>query len=486
MRRLRLPVGLLVLILAAGALAACGDDDDAGGGSAQERPNIIILLTDDQTAESFRVMSSTRQLLGDEGTTFHNAIISYPLCCPSRATILTGQYSHNTGVEENVPPHGGVLALDDSETLPVWLQEFGYATSHVGKYLNGYGEVAAPTVPDGWDAWFGLQDPSTYGYLNYKVSIDGRLEQFQGEASYQTDVLADRAVAEIDRLAAGDQPFFLNVWYTAPHGGRDLAVPSPSAPVVAPRHREEFTNAEIPGTEAFNELDVTDKPATIRAMPLIDPATADDIRNTYRAELASLLAVDESIARIVARLEETGELDNTVIVFLSDNGFMLGEHRLVFQKTVPYEESIRVPMVVRGPGFEPGSEVDGPVGNVDLAPTILELAGAQPGLAVDGQSLLPVVADPASAEDRAILIENGPAVPFVAHYEGVRTQRYTYVEYDTGEVELYDLEADPAQLTNLAGRPDRAALQAALSDLLSQLRGCAGEDCQVPVPALPG
>ena len=478
-------LGAVALLALGTALLSCGGDRSPTT-AANSRPNVVFILTDDQTFESLRVMTRTQALLGDEGTTFSNAIISYPLCCPARATFLTGQYAHNHGVLENVPPLGGVGALDANETLAVWLERAGYATSHIGKYLNGYGDVSPPTVPPGWTEWFGLQDPSTYGYLAYDVSVNGTLQNFQGEANYQTDVLTDRAVAEIERLGADEgTPFFLNVWYTAPHGGRDLAVPSRGAPVVAPRHRGTFADEVLPPNPARNELDVSDKPATVRALPELPLSAARQTLRTYQAELEALLAVDEGVGRIVDRLEAVGHLDDTVIVFMSDNGLMLGEHRLLFQKTVPYEESIRVPMIIRGAGFTAGAEVSEPVSNIDFAPTIVELAGADAGLEMDGRSLLPFADEPTTTADRPILIENGPGNRVVAHYEGVRTRRYTYVEYETGERELYDLVRDPIQADNLAGRPEMAAVEAQLAALVGELQGCAGSSCQVEAPVFP-
>lgn len=481
--RKRILGALALLALGATTVLSCGGDDGASDTVAGSRPNIVFILTDDQTYESLRVMAQTQALLADQGTTFSNAIISYPLCCPSRATLLTGQYAHNHGVLENVPPNGGVGALDAGETLAVWLQRAGYATSHVGKYLNGYGQVSPPTVPPGWTHWFGLQDPSTYGYLTYDVSIEGTLQHFEGEANYQTDVLTDRAVAEIDRLGEDtDTPFFLNVWYTAPHGGRDLAVPSVGAPVVAPRHRGTAADEVLPPNPARNEPDVSDKPATIRALPELPLSNARGAQRTYQAQLEALQAVDEGVGRIVDRLDAVGALDDTVIVFMSDNGLMLGEHRLLFQKTVPYEESVHVPMIIRGGGFPAGTEVSELVSNIDFAPTLLELAGADAGLEMDGRSLLPLAEGSSSTADRPILIENGPGNRLVAHYEGVRTRRYTYVEYETGERELYDLVTDPIQADNLAGRPAMAEVEAQLSQLVAQLEGCRGISCQVEAP----
>ena len=478
MRRL-LVVLVVGTVLAALTVALVVDDDDARAGSP-DRPNVVVFMTDDQTLESMRVMPETNRLLGDQGTTFTDAVVSFPLCCPSRATFLTGQYAHNNGVQDNVQPFGGVTALDQTHTLPVWLSAAGYRTSHVGKYLNRYGEDAPPTVPLGWDAWFGLDDPTTYRYFNFDVSIDGRLVTYGGPGNYQTDVLADRAVSEIDRLAAGDDPFFLNVAFLAPHGGSDLQVASLAGAVPAPRHLGQLEGETLPESEARAETDVSDKPVAIQALEPLTESELDHVSRTYVSQLESLLAVDEAVARVVERLERNGVLDDTVIMFTSDNGFLLGEHGIRFEKTWPYEESAHVPLLVRGPGFPAGTEVDGVVANIDLAPTILDLAGAEADVETDGISLAGVADEPEQLDDRAVLLENGPPRSTVPHYSAVRTTRYLYVEYHTGETELYDLREDPAQVTSVVDSPDYAEERERLAALLDELRACAGDRCREP------
>src|SRR6185503_16482028 len=257
-------------LLAAGPAAA----PPATGAAKSEaaRPNLVLVLTDDQTLESLRVMPQTRHLVGDAGTTFANAFVSYPLCCPSRATLLTGQYAHNHGVRGNNPPGGGVGALDADETLPVWLQRAGYYTAHVGKYLNGYGESVPPDVPPGWSRWLALVDPSTYTYYDYALSDGGALVH-HGSApeDYQTDVLA-AAAEEVIRARAGHGPFFLSVAPVAPHLERSDERAKGTPPRPAPRHAGRFADEPLPAKASFDEADVADKPASVRRLPRLKPA----------------------------------------------------------------------------------------------------------------------------------------------------------------------------------------------------------------------
>jgi arylsulfatase A-like enzyme len=456
-------------------------------------PNFVLIMTDDQTLESMRVMPRTEALLGGDGTTYTEAIATYPLCCPSRATALTGQYAHNHGVVNNVtfaappnPPRGGHAALDHDNTLPVWLRAAGYATAHVGKYLNCYGSTHAhcrtngPEVPPGWERWFGLVDPypANYGYFEFDVFDDGALRHV-GPAPdvYQTDVLADRAVADLTAFGEREQPFFLNVWPQAPHSGGGATAPGPFSPAPAPRHTGMFTTEPGPSTPAVGETDLSDKPQYVRdiAASWSGVPVAD-----YRAMLQSLQAVDEMVERLVETLAAIGELERTVIVFTSDNGQLLGEHRLNFRKVVPHEESIRVPLLVRGPGFAAGAVADQLVGNIDVAPTFVDLAGIEAGRVMDGESLAA-----APRAGRALLLEDWPNGTFVGlppHYEGVRTADDVYLEYATGEREYYDLVSDPHQLVSGHDAPATLARRQALAAVLAGLRTCVGAACHATDP----
>ena len=462
---------LLAVVIGAGVAGSAG----AGPAQAPARPNVLVVMTDDQTVESLRVMTNVRALLGGEGTTFANSFASFPLCCPSRSTFLTGQYAHNHTVMGNAMPTGGYEKLDHSNTMPVWLQRAGYRTVHIGKYLNGYGRRSATEIPPGWTEWYGSVDPSTYQFYNYTLNENGRTVRYGADpASYQADVYTRKAVDAVRRLAPGG-PFFLNVAYLAPHSGGPRETDDPrnlATPVPAPRHRNRFAAEPLPVTPAFNEADVSDKPSGIRSRGLIGPARVGAITENYRQRLESLLAVDEGVAELVAALRATGELDNTLIVFTADNGFFHGEHRVQTGKVLHYEPSTRVPLILRGPGIPRGVVRRQLVANIDVAPTIVSTAGAVPGRAMDGRPLQPFAGDGLLYSARDILLET-------PSYRALRSPRYVYVEHSNGEQELYDLATDPHQLSSLQASAAHAPLKALLAARLAQLRGCAAGVCRV-------
>ena len=456
-------------------LCACGPAPDAR--QAQQRPNVVVVMTDDQTLESMRVMTGLRSSLAARGTTFERAFVSTALCCPSRATLFTGQYSHNHGVLGNRPPEGGYGRLDTREWLPVWLQRAGYHTLHIGKFLNRYGQDSPPTeVPPGWSEWYASVDPSTYQYTGYRLNENGAVSTYQ---RYSTDEYAERAAEAIDRLAPSGAPFFLSVAFLAPHSGGSRDPDDPQAlptPVPAARHRDAFAAEPLPRGPAFDEADVSDKPSFVRGRRRLGAARKAAITESYRQELESLLAVDEAVVRIVNALRDSGELERTLIVFTSDNGFFHGEHRIPNGKVMPYEPSIRVPLVLAGPGVPQGGRRRQLVTNADLAPTILEAAGATPGRTQDGSSLFGLLADPGLEWGRDLLLEGPDGVRAVA-FVALRTYRYLYAEHENGERELYDLRHDPHQLRSLHADPRLASLQARLAERLAALQVCAGASC---------
>lgn len=466
----------LVLLALLGAMTpAAGRPRPPAEAAAEPRPNILVIMTDDQRIEEMRALPKTRDLLGARGTTFENSFVAYPLCCPSRSTFLTGQYAHNHGVLANGGAHGGYARLDHSNTLAVWLQEAGYYTAHVGKYLNNYG-VDSPAAPRGWSHWFGLIDPSTYRLYDYSVSVGGRKVDYGHRAiDYQTDVLAEEAEGVLRSRAGAGQPFFVTVAPIAPHLERIGGVQV--APRPAPRHAGRFANEPMPAKPSFNEADMADKPAHIRRFPLLTPGKAARVTGIYRARLASLLAVDDLVERLVRALEETGQLDRTVIIFTSDNGFLLGEHRVANAKYHAYEESIRVPLIIRGGGFPAGAKAAQLVSNVDLAPTIVALTGAHARRVMDGRPLLPLALDPAQGTGRTLLIEGMGSGRDKPSYHAARDGRWVYVEYPGGERELYDLQADPYQLTSRHKAPALAAVRQDLALRLARLRSCHGASC---------
>jgi arylsulfatase A-like enzyme len=455
--------------------------------AAQARPNILVLETDDQTLADMSALPKTRALIGGRGTTFSNSFVNYALCCPSRSTLYTGQYAHNHGVLSNKPPFGGFTRLDTSNWLPLWLQAAGYRTMHVGKFLNGYGRDAPPTVPPGFDDWYGMVDPSTYAYYGYTVDENGVLRTHPGV--YSTDFVTAKANELIAAAARGSRPFFMSVAWLAPHTGAPREVddlPGIPSPSPAPKYANAFAMAPLPRPASFNELDVNDKPLGIQARPRLGPVRVAKIQEAYQQRLESLLSVDDGVAAIVARLRSLGELDDTLILFTSDNGYFHGEHRVPNGKVLPYEPSIRVPLLMRGPGVPQGRTAKQLVTNADLAPTILDAADATARRVQDGRSLFGLLGDRGLEWGRELLLEGGGGVQAGVQgfaFTGLRNYRWKYVEYATGERELYDLERDPDELTSLQAAPRYAPLRRALAKRLHALQTCAGRSCRAK-PAL--
>lgn len=446
------------------------------GNNANGRPNIVVVMSDDQDVASMRVMSNVQSLLASKGTTFPRSYVSYPLCCPSRATFLTGQYAHNHGVFSNVPPNGGYHKLNHTNTLPIWLQKAGYHTGHIGKYLNGYGSPNPLEIPPGWSEWYASFAPR---YFGYRLNENGRLVPYSGPGNYETDVLDRKAVDFIRRQAPSQTPFFLNVAPNAPHDsvlgatGPCSGSAQPIPPQPAPRHAGRFNNEPLPKPPSFNELDYSDKPA-FRRIPRLNLTDVANLTRDYHCRLESLLAVDEMVRDILVALRESGELDDTLVIYTSDNGFLLGQHR-VRGKVFPYEPSIRVPLVMRGPGVPHRKTVKDLVANIDLAPTIVDAANASPGLPMDGRSLFPLMAHRGDRLGRAIELEAGETRN---NYRGVLTQRYMYAEYANGDKELYDLSHDLFELRNAQGNPAYGRAQAALGGDVGRLKACKGGACR--------
>ena len=472
-----------------------------GGGEAkkkakkeQKRPNIVLLMTDDQTVESLKAMPIVDSKLANAGVTFDNSFASFPLCCPSRATMLTGQYPDNHGIRTNQQPSGGYAELVPTEgnTLPVWLQRSGYATAHIGKYLNGYGTVSNDThVPPGWSEWYGsLDDPDaftggTYTMYGYTLNENGAVVHYGSTpdvvdpATYQTDVYSAKAADFIRRRAPKKKPFYLSVAPLAPHGEANSCNCAGDDPRGAPRHQGRFASEPVPRPPSFDEADVSDKPADIRNLtPITGPQEAA-IDARYRARLESLLAVDDMVGNLIGALKDKGELGNTVFIFTADNGFFHGEHRVRNGKVRHYEESSGVPLIIRGPGIPKNKRRAQLAVNADLAPTILDFADATSGRNMDGRTLVPVIKDKLFEPGRGILIEafnNADPDEVDTRYSAVRTDRYVYAE--TGaEQELYDLSNDPYELNSRHNDPSLAGVEAALDRLLAKLTSCAGKSC---------
>jgi N-acetylglucosamine-6-sulfatase len=508
------------------------------------RPNILVVMTDDMAASDLAQMPNVQRLLVKQGTSFTGAVDSYPLCCPARATFITGQYAHNHGVGGNFYPYGWYGMKDRGNILPKWLQQSGYHTAMIGKWLNGYGSKDQHgEVPKGFDTWRGLLDVSAYDYFNYVMNSDGELrtwgdaefarklvefaeiqvtfrekpgvadvfgflEKVMGPRPYtywgtdkKADYSPDVTGKMTERLVAAQRtakdPFF--IWWSPAASHREdvanalMGRPGPD-PRPAPRFAERVSKLKLPEGPNFDEADLTDKPEHIQAaLPRLTEAQHKQLTLNYQGRIGSLLAVDEHVKHLVATLKRTHQLKNTLIVFLSDNGWLQGEHRVPGDKYLPYEESLRVPFVMRGPGVPAGRTVSRQVANIDFAPTLVDAAGAKAGRKMDGISLLPAARRTGKLPDRAIALEaqsrlltgdfpimfNGWDRP----YEGVRTDRFTYVVYiEDGAQELYDRKQDPHELRNVAAEPAYAKAKARLESRMTRLEHCKGAACTAVTP----
>jgi N-acetylglucosamine-6-sulfatase len=469
-------VPCVVALLMAGCSGAETLQDEEEAESPPDRPNIIFVLTDDLDFASAQKMPQLRSLLIEEGTSFENAFVSHPVCCPSRATILTGLYAHNHNVRGNNFPAGGfekfVSEGHEENTIAVRLQEAGYQTAYFGKYLNGYPDGDPTHVPPGWGEWYGkLNEQAPY---NYRINENGeRVSYTSDPEDFFTDVLASQATDFVERATSDSRPFFAYVAPTAPH--------EPATPAV--RHKAAFSEEEAPRPPSFDEEDVSDKPSWIRKMDRISDDEDSQIERFNQERLNSMLAVDEMVGSLIQELEQAGELDNTFVFFTSDNGFHMGEHRIKRGKRTPYEESTRVPFFVRGSGVPSDSKVEKLTLNTDFASTFAELAGVE--FPADGRSLAPLLGgdeEPASWRT-AILLEEFASEEARGeqanqpNFQAVRTESHKFVEYVNGERELYDLQADPYELKNVYENADPSLLEE-LKTRLDALRSCAEAWCQ--------
>jgi arylsulfatase A-like enzyme len=443
---------------------------EAGLAQTQARPNVLIILTDDQDEESIARMGKLQDRLVDQGTTFDNAFVTTPLCCPSRATFLRGQYAHNHQVLSNNPPLGGFeqlhkLGLENS-TIATWLHDTGYATAYIGKYLNGYGEKR-PTryVPPGWDVWRARL--GGVGNDTYDINENGDIKTYDRHELHETDYYSDRAEEFIRNHKGDDAPWFMVVAPSAPH--------KPAS--FAERHAGMFRRAEMPKPPSFNEKDVSDKPQWVRNQSRLDARGITREQQYWRKVQRSLQSVDDLVGNVAEALANTNQLYDTYVVYASDNGYLFHRHRIA-TKGAPYEESIGIPLVVRGPGVPGGAVRSQLVANTDWAPTIANWAEVTPPDFVDGRSLDPLLSESMPADRRKRLLIEG----FRGNnaFRGLRTaEGETYVEYqETGEKEYYDLSTDPWQIESAHAAPENAGRLGELSATLSSLEDCAGETCR--------
>lgn len=531
MVRARLSVALSTALL---ALAACSQEAPIGGGpsatpSAEvaahpplkqpvkpriDQPNILLVMTDDMRADDLQWMPRTQEFFATRGTNFRNMFAPTPLCCPNRASYLTGEYSHNHEVWWHDEPFG-YGSFDDRHTLAGALQQAGYATGYVGKYLNRYG-IAAPKadpgadpatyVPAGWDEWRGTPDAtglpswdpregSTYAYFDTTVNVNGTLEGHEGE--YNSKVLVDETLEVMEEFQAGSRPWYLQLNSLAPHHGGPTESDDPAE--FATPARPEWTKGkfdlEIPRglgvpESGEPEPDVRDKAGLTRNRVPLDDADRAGILAMSRQRAETLLAFDHQLVRVLRTLKRTGQLDHTIVAFTSDNGFMQGEHRWRDGKVIGFEPSFRIPLFVAGPGVPAGADDDIPVNTVDLSASVLDWAGARLDGA-DGHSFVDAIGS-GRGWDRAVGYEAYfPKVPnnrTVRGFEGgdasavgIRTAGWFYVRYSTGQEELFDLRNDPVQLSSVARDPAYAEVKAELRKAWDRFHACAGSDCHIPL-----
>jgi arylsulfatase A-like enzyme len=443
------------------------------------KPNIILILTDDLDMTHVRYMPQLKRLLVEKGTTFTNSFVTYAVCAPSRASILTGQYAHNHGVLEGRPPRGSFRKFHaegrEASTIATWLRAAGYRTGLVGKYINYYPLLRDQKyVPPGWDDWRGYFDTTSavegHSYYGYQLNENGNVVRYGEDAKdYLTDVLRDKALDFVARTPDG-QPFFLYLAEFAPHARVE----------AAERHESLFPDLKAPRPPNYDEEDVSDKPAWVKALPRLTPEIAKATDEAFRARVQAMQAVDETIAALVKALQARGMLDNTYFFFTSDNGYEFGGHRMDHGKGDAYEESIRVPLIVRGPEVPQNKSEPSIALNIDLAPTFAAIAGADAPDTVDGRPLLRLLQGKATFKDwrddflvELYTREEGG----ITEYSALRTTQHLYVEYASGERELYDVAKDPYQLHNLQASADPELL-ARLAARLAALKACAGASCR--------
>ncbi|HEU4943528.1 MAG TPA: sulfatase [Solirubrobacterales bacterium] len=555
---------LLALLCALGlalCLARAGEAAIPPPYTGGERPSFVVIQTDDQTldglyetfkafpgAPATRAMPNTLELIADRGMTFNRYYVPYPLCCPSRVSLLTGRYAHNNGVKGNVQPNGGYFGFSfraaASHNVATWLQAAGYRTIHVGKFLNGYGDEPydnGTSIPPGWDAWHTVLKADTeHFFYGYKLNNNGQIDGPFGDSGswdtreygvrddigcpfaplnglpcfHVTDALTNIATTEMLGTSP-EQPFFLQLDYTAPHG--DFR--RPAGPEPAARHYDWFKGARHPHdrSEGFDEGNVSDKPRFIRDAAHLTPTEKKVYRTYYQKQLDSLRSVDDGVKQVIQALGQMGRLRNTYVVFTSDNGFFFGEHRLLGGKFLAYEPATHLPFLIRGPGIEQGSSTGELAANVDVAPTLLELAGAEADKSIDGRSLVPYLEDEELRSRRPILFESfvetsdveaqgqisaapasggatassrsGEATASLLappkDYAGIRLGPYKYIAWPTGEKELYNINRDPYELNSLHEVPNFFPIRNFLHRQMKRLSDCVGRVCQEVTPPLP-
>ncbi|NEB78434.1 sulfatase [Streptomyces sp. SID14478] len=473
-------------------VACSGDDGRAGtaeesgsprGSASPQRPNIVWVLTDDLSSDLVDHMPHVKAMQKD-GLSFSNYTVTDSLCCPSRSSLFTGKFPHNTGVFTNTPPDGGFETFhekgNEDKTFATALHQQGYRTAMMGKYLNGYQpdmtvDGEKNYVPPGWDEW----DVAGNGYKEYDYALNenGRtVDHGHDPEDYLTDVVNEKGQDFIGTSVRDKKPFVLDISTFAPHG--------PATP--APQDEGSFQDLKLPRPPAFDKTP-TDAPQWLKDKKAFTPQQIKKITRTYRKRVRAVQAVDRMIGDLQEKLKKEGVYDNTVFAFASDNGFHMGQYRLMPGKQTAFDTDVNVPLVVTGPGVPQGETTGAIASNIDICPTFTELGGAAADPDADGRSLVPLLKGETPADwPRTALVEHhgpntsaqdpdkpGKGSGNPPSYEALRTDRYTYVAYRNGSHEYYDRSKDPDMLHNVYGQLSSRTKERLASDL-KRLQDCKG------------
>jgi arylsulfatase A-like enzyme len=465
-----LRTGLVVLALLVAFMTVASSQKVNTAQAQATKSNFVFILADDMRLDDLANMPKTKQLLGDGGMTFNNAYVPYGVCCPSRASIMRGQYAHNHGVHNNdESPDGGWQAYvkngDEQDNIATRMQADGYSTALIGKYLNGYdGSVRPP----GWTYWFARYKGHYFDW--YARENDSRRHYGKASKDYETDVITQKTKRFIADSVSQNKPFMAYVTPGAPH--------FPQIP--APRDEGTFTGQEAPNKNqpSFNEADVSDKPSFIQDNPSLTSSDIAQIDQRYVDRQETLQALDDLVEAVYNKVDSLGKLNNTYFVFFSDNGWEQGEHRIAQSKAQAYEESVHMPLLIKGPGIPAGSSSDKLVLNTDFFPTFAKLAGiAQPPY-IDGRPIDDIWKGTATTWRNAFLLERWSVTKPERSFFGVGTSEpRKYVEYQNGEAEYYDRQNDPYEVNSLYN--GSSGIQPAdLAARLQALKNCAGSTCR--------
>jgi N-acetylglucosamine-6-sulfatase len=468
----------LAMLLASSVVALLLAAADPQAAQAQNQPNIVFVLTDDQFPGTENKMTQLTSNITREGVKFTNMTSTFPLCCPGRATIQRGQYTHNTQIYGNSPPAGGWEKFRDlglhKSTIATWLnpaldQAPNYQTGLFGKYMNNYRDKVIPPGWDRWYAWNGVDEGWT--------SVNDQGNQKPLDRQEADSLVADKALGFLNTRVDNAAPVFAFVNFGAMHE------PYPYAQIDA----DKFRGENVPRTPAFNEDDVSDKPDFVRGLPKLSNSDISELDSGYRQGLRSLMRVDRFIGNASDLLRRKGEMGNTYFVFYTDNGAHFGQHRFMHGKLQPYEEDVNFPLIVRGPGIPHGVVKPELVGTHDIAPTLAEMGGATVPAFVDGRSFLPLATGTTASWPRtAILSERETDDVPPNRWDMLRMRGKVYTRHENGVVnkEYYDLAVDPYQLHNALGPSDTAYTPpdsrtlAYYEQRLDDLYHCAGQSCR--------